>query len=72
MCNDNSSANGRNRHANRSDVIITGEWDGETIWRHKSTAEKLLEMVEANEKQKKPKSIDAKSWIKKMDKFYKN
>ena len=27
------------------DIIVNGEWDGETIWRKKTSAEKLAEEI---------------------------
>ena len=32
--------------------IITGDWDGQPIWRYKTSAEKLLEEIEKNKKLK--------------------
>ena len=31
---------------NKNDIVITGEWDGQPIWREKTSGEKLLEAIE--------------------------
>lgn len=35
-----------------NDIIITGSWDGQPIWRYKTAQEKLLEAIQENIKSK--------------------
>lgn len=37
---------------NNSEIIITGYWGNEPIWRYKTAGEKLLELIAENKKAK--------------------
>lgn len=39
------------------EIIILGYWDGEPIWRYKTSSEKLLELIEQNKHEKSLQSI---------------
>ena len=42
-----------------SEIIITGDWDGRPIWRYRTAREKLLELINDNDKKTDRKDNDS-------------
>ena len=45
---------------NNAEIIITGYWGSEPIWRYKTANEKLLELIAKNNTEKEQQTITSK------------
>lgn len=45
----------------RKDIVVTGEWDGQPIWRRKTAGELLAERIEEMNKHSKQRQQEIKS-----------